>query len=201
MAALIRSDFTATVTWLGRVPDREASLRASPAEEVAVALDGIEGESHGGTARPSCSRFTMLHPKGTEVRNSRQVTFLSVEELAVVAARLGLDDLDPALLGAQVVVRGIPDLSHLPPGARLQSAAGTTFGIDLQNGPCHLVSREIEIDAPGHGKGFRTEARGLRGVTGWVERAGRLAVGDELALFVPTQRAWAAQDSAAIAAQ
>lgn len=194
MAALIKSRQAGRIVWLGVVPDRDASLRAERLDQVRAELDGFEGEAHGGATRPSCSRFTMLHPKGTRVRNSRQLSILSAAELEVVAARLGLDRLDPELLGAQVVIEGIADLSHLPPGSRLQSGAGTTLCIDLQNGPCHLVAHEIEIDAPGHGKAFSAEARGLRGVTAWVERAGPLAVGDEMALFVPTQRTWAPEE-------
>lgn len=191
MPALTRADVTGTVAWLGRVPDRAATLRAEPVTEVFAAFAGFEGEAHGGLTRPACSRFSMLHPRGTEIRNSRQLSILSVEELAEVAAALGLDALDPALIGSSLVLEGIPDLSHLPPSSRLQSPAGTTLAIDLENGPCQLAAREIETDAPGCGKGFVPAARGRRGVTAWVEREGPLKLGDALALFVPTQRAWA----------
>ncbi len=190
MPALVRSDHSGTISWLGRVPDRDASLRAETLDRVQAAMDGFEGEAHGGATRPSCSRFTMLHPRGTEIRNSRQISILSAEELAVIAEKIGLDNLDPALLGTSMVIAGIPDLTHLPPGSRLQTTSGTTLTVDLENGPCHWPGKEIEAEAPGHGKAFKTAAEGLRGVTAWVERPGPLAVGDEIALFIPTQRAW-----------
>lgn len=191
MPALEISDFTATISWLGRVPDREASLRSEPLDRVQAGLEGFEGEAHGGLTRAACSRFSMLYPKGTVVRNTRQLSILSAEELAVIAGKIGLQALDPGLLGASMVVAGVPDFSHLPVGSRLKSATGTVIAIDLENGPCQYPAMEIEAEAPGHGKAFKAAAEGLRGVTAWVERAGPLAVGEALEVYVPTQPAWA----------
>ena len=93
-------------------------------------------------------------------------------------------------VGATLVVIGIPDLSHLPPSARLQGEGGATIVVDMQNRPCNLPAREIEAEAPGHGKAFKSAAKGRRGVTAWVERPGVLTLGDRLRLHVPDQRAW-----------
>ncbi|MEM6696536.1 MAG: MOSC domain-containing protein [Pseudomonadota bacterium] len=199
MPALRKTPFTAEVTWLGCVPDRGASLRAQPTEAVDATLSGFTGEAHSGTARAACSRFTMLYPKGTEVRNTRQITILSEEELAAIAAELELERLDPALLGASMVVRGVPDFSHLTVGTRLLSPKKTVITIDLENGPCNLPGREIEAESPGHGRGFPVAAQGKRGVTAWVERAGQVAVGDAFAVFVPSQPAWQPEAIAAAA--
>lgn len=193
MPALIRADFTAHVTWLGRVPDRDASLRAQPFMETVARMTGLDGEAHGGLTRPSCLRFTMLHPQGTEIRNTRQLSIISAEELADIAAELDLETLDPALIGASMVVTGIPDFTHVPPSSRLQTPSGATLTVDLENGPCNWPGLEIEAEAPGHGKGFKAAARNRRGLTAWVERPGPIAVGDEIALFVPTQAAWQPQ--------
>ncbi|MDF0599849.1 MOSC domain-containing protein [Psychromarinibacter sp. C21-152] len=190
MPALVRTDHSARITWLGRVKDRDDSLLADPVERIEAMFDGFAGECHGGATRPACSRFTMLHPKGTEIRNTRQISILSAEELAEIAAAIGLETLDPALLGASMVVEGIPDFSHVPPGARLQAPSGATLTVDLENGPCQFPAKEIERVHPGHGKGFKPAAESRRGVTAWVERPGALAVGDTLGLFVPTQPAW-----------
>lgn len=143
MPCLIDSGQTGTITWLGRVPDREASLRAEPMVSVAATLEGLQGEAHGGLTRPSCVRVTMLHEKGTEIRNTRQLSILSVEENAAIAAEMGLDTLDPVWLGASMVIAGIPDFSHIPPGSRLQTGAGTTLVVDLENGPCNWPGKEI----------------------------------------------------------
>ncbi|WP_172292479.1 MOSC domain-containing protein [Pseudoruegeria sp. HB172150] len=191
MAALVRSDFTAKISWLGRVPDRDASLRAEALQEVMATLDGFEGEAHGGATRPCCSRFSMLHPRDTPIRNARQLSILSAEELAGIAAEIGLDSLDPVLLGASMVVEGIPDFSHIPPSSRLQLPSGATLTVDLENGPCIFPAQEIEKVHPGHGKGFKPAAENRRGLTAWVEREGMVKVGDEVALFIPTQPIWA----------
>ncbi len=188
--ALIATDHHARIVWLGRVPDRGASLRATPDDALTLGWGGAEGEAHGGLTRPSCSRVAGMHPKGTEIANVRQLTILSAEELDAIAAGMSSSALDPALLGATMVVEGIADLTHLPPSSRLQGPDGTTLVVDMANRPCHLPAREIERDAPGAGAAFKGAARGRRGVTAWVERPGRLALGDELRLFVPDQPAW-----------
>ena len=66
-----------------------------------------------------------------------------------------------------------------------------TVTVDMLNHPCHLPAPVIEAEVPGAGRAFKRAAEGRRGVTAWVEREGRLAVGDALRLFIPGQRAWA----------
>lgn len=190
MPALIPTTFVGRVVWLGRVPDRDASLRSEPLVEAALRLDGMEGEAHGGLTRPSCSRVARLHPRNTEIRNTRQLAVVSAEEMAETAAAMGLAAFDPAWSGASLVVEGLPDLSHLPPSSRLQAPDGATLVVDMANRPCHLPAAVIDEDAPGHGRAFKTAAKDRRGVTAWVEREGRLRLGDALRLFVPDQRAW-----------
>jgi hypothetical protein len=191
MATLTRSSFAGRVRWLGRVGDRAAALPSADVVSLRLTLAGPVGEAHAGLTRPSCSRVTMLHPKGTEIRNVRQLTIVSAEELAAISAAMGLPTLDPRLLGASMVVEGIPDLTHLPPSARLQGPDGATLVVDTENLPCTLVSREIESVHPGYGTAWKPAAMGRRGVTAWVEREGTVEVGQPLALFVPVQRAWA----------
>jgi hypothetical protein len=191
MPALKPTDHVGTITWLGCVPDRDADLASIPREAMALRFSGPEGEAHGGLTRPSCSRVIALHPRGTEIRNARQLCVMSAEELAEIASALALDAFDPAWAGASLVLEGIPDLTHLPPSSRLQGPDGATLVVDMENRPCHLPAPVIERDAPGHGKAFKTAARGRRGVTAWVEREGRLTLGDAMRLFVPDQRAWA----------
>jgi len=191
MPALKPTDFTAKITWLGRVADRESSLMAEPLEEMELSFAGLAGEAHGGLTRPSCSRVVAQHPRGTEIRNSRQISILSAEELAGIAAEMGVEQLDPAWLGASVVVEGIPDVTHLPPSSRLQGPDGVTLVIDMENRPCNLPARVIEQHLPGTGRGFKAAAKGRRGVTAWVERPGVLRPGDVLRLHIPDQPAWA----------
>ncbi|MCV6591619.1 MAG: sulfurase, partial [Silicimonas sp.] len=114
----------------------------------------------------------------------------SAEELARIADTLDLDEIDPAWLGATIVLDGIPDFSHVPPSARLQAASGTTLVVDMQNRPCQFPAASIEAVHPGQGKGFIKAAKGLRGVTAWVEREGELTLGEEMRLHIPDQRGW-----------
>lgn len=191
MATMSRSPHVGRITWAGTVPDRDAALPSVASGRLTLTFAGPQGEAHGGETRPSCSRVTMLYPRGTPIRNVRQLTVVSAEELAAIAADMGLPSLDPRLLGATLVVEGIPDLTHLPPSSRLQGPDGATLVVDMENLPCTLVSREIEAVHPGFGKAWKPAAGGRRGVTAWVEREGTLGMGDSLALFLPVQRAWA----------
>ncbi|XDA97469.1 MOSC domain-containing protein [Sulfitobacter sp. LCG007] len=191
MPALKPTDFTGTVTWIGRVADSATTLRAEPLEEAMLEFAGIAGECHGGLTRPACSRVKAQYPRDTEIRNVRQLSVLSEEELAMIAQGMGLDRLDPALVGASIVIEGIPDFSHVPPSSRLQFSSGAAITVDMQNRPCVLPGREIEKDSPGYGSAFKRAAKGLRGVTAWVEREGPVATGDTVRLHVPDQRVWA----------
>ncbi|OWU71277.1 sulfurase [Roseovarius sp. 22II1-1F6A] len=191
MPALIPTDIVGRITWLGYVPDRDAALSSIPVKEIHASFAGLEGEAHGGLTRPSCSRVTSQHPRGTEIRNVRQLAVLSQEELDAIAGELDLERLDPALTGASLVIEGIPDFTHVPPSSRLQAASGTTLVVDMENQPCQLPAREIEMHLPGHGRGFKAAAADRRGITAWVEREGMLRVGEEIRLHVPAQRAWA----------
>ncbi len=190
MPALIKTEFSGKIVWLGRVPDREAALRSQPMEVTQATFAGLDGEDHGGLTRASCSRVVTQYPKGTEIRNTRQICIVSAEEMAEVAAAIGVEAFNPEWCGAGVVIEGIPDFTHIPPSSRLQSESGATLTVDMENQPCHLPAPVIDTDAPGHGKGFKAAAKDKRGVTAWVEREGVLKLGDTVTLHVPAQRGW-----------
>ena len=196
MPALKPTKFRATVTYLGYVPDRGASLRSQPLEQAMLTWAGIAGEAHGGTTRPSCSRVKSQHPRDTEIRNVRQLSILSAEELAQVAAHMGVDQFQPDWVGASMIIEGIPDFTYVPPSSRLQAPSGATLVIDMENRPCVLPAPVIEADAPGAGKLFKPAAEGKRGVTAWVEREGLIQVGDTLVLHIPDQPVWPHLDAA-----
>ena len=122
---------------------------------------------------------------------SAQLSILSAEEMAEVAAEMGLEAMDYAWVGASLVLEGIPDLTHLPPSSRLQGPDGVTLVVDMENLPCQEPAVTIEKARPGQGKTFKRAAEGKRGVTAWVEREGTLRLGDEIRLHIPAQRPWA----------
>jgi len=184
------TEFAARIVWLGANPDREEGLPSRPLAQMALGFAGYAGETHAGLTRPSCSRVVSQHPKGTEIRNVRQLTILSAEDLAAIARIMGVDRLDPALTGASLVIEGIPDFTRVPPSSRLQGADGVTLVVDMENRPCHLPAKPINAEGPGNGKAFKQAAKGRRGVTAWVEREGVLSVGDALRLHIPDQPVW-----------
>jgi hypothetical protein len=190
MPALKKTGVTGRIVWLGLVMDRAAALPSAPVDRVVARFSGPEGEAHGGLTRPSCSRILAQYPRGTEIRNTRQFSVLSAEELAEIAERMGIARLDPAFVGASMVIAGIPDFTHLPPSSRLQGAGGATLVVDMENRPCQLPAPFIEAAHPGRGAAFKSAANGRRGVTAWVEREGAFHLGEAVTLHIPDQRAW-----------
>jgi hypothetical protein len=191
MPALRATGLSATIIWLGLVADRDRMLESTPRDHLTLRFSGPEDEAHAGLTRPSCSRVTGLYKRGTPIRNTRQLAILSAEEMDQIAARMGLADLSPDLLGATMVLRGLPDFSHVPPGSRLLAASGACVTVDMENRPCTLPARPIEERHPGFGARFKAAAKGRRGVTVWVEAEGIVHCGDTLRLFVPDQPPWA----------
>ncbi len=191
MPALKPTAFIGTITWLGRVADRTAALESAPLLELMARFAGPEVEAHGGLTRLSCSRVLGQYKRNTEIRNTRQFSVLGAEDLADIAVRMGLTALDPALVGAGMVIAGIPDFSRIPPSSRLQSETGATLVVDMENRPCTLPARPIETRHPGFGKAFKPAAQGRRGITAWVEAEGLLRVGDKIRLHIPDQPVWA----------
>ena len=191
MPALIRTEYVGTIVWLGIVRDRKAQLEAEPVKGIEALFSGPKGEAHGGLTRPSCSRVLAQYPRGTTIRNTRQFSILSSEELDQIGRDMGLDKaLDASLVGATMVISGIPDFTHLPPSSRLQAESGATLVVDMENRPCTLPARPIENHHSGFGAKFKAAAFGRRGVTAWVEREGLLELGQKVSLHIPDQRAW-----------
>ena len=191
MPALKESGHAARVIWLGRVKDRDAGLESEGLGELTLGFEGPPGEAHGGLTRPACSRVKALYPAGRLIRNTRQLSVVSAEELAQIAEAMGLEHLDPGLIGATMVLEGVPDLTHLPPSSRLLAESGASLVVDMENRPCTLPARPIETRHSGFGARFKRAAQGRRGITAWVEAEGHIALGDRLRLFIPDQPAWA----------
>lgn len=191
MPSLLKTELKGTIVWLGVVADSEKTLRAEKVQKLNLLFTGQQGECHAGLTRPSCSRVLDQFPRGTTIANVRQLSIIAEEELDQIAADICVNKIDPAWLGASIVVRGIPDFSHIPPSSRLQKEyGGTTLCVDMENRPCIGPGEIIEEDSPGHGKAFKAAAEGRRGVTAWVECPGELTVGDTLTVHIPDQRAW-----------
>lgn len=164
-----------------------AYLLSSPVAAVRATLEGLEGDRHAGTTRRADGR-TPFYPRGIEIRNSRQVSLVSEEELAELADALGIPLIEPSWLGANLVTRAIPHLSRVPPGTRLFFPAEATLVIADENHPCVFPGKAIQqhyADVPRAGARFVQAAQHRRGVVAWVERAGTINTGDRVRIALP----------------
>ncbi len=191
MPMLTPTDHHATITWLGVLLDRAVTLRSEPRDRLDLGFAGPPEECHAGLTRPSCSRVKLQYERGTEIANARQLSLLSEEELASVAADMGIPRIAPEWTGANVILSGIPDFSSIPPSSRLIFESGASVAVDMANGPCRFVAEEIEKEYPGRGRPFPTVALDRRGVTARVERPGALEIGMRVRLHIPVQKPWA----------
>ncbi len=167
---------------------RKDDLESTALDSVTVTYEGFEGEDHGGLTRPSCSRVKLQYKRGTEIRNARQISILSREELDGIASDMGLDTIKPEWVGANLVFEGIPDLTQLPPGSRLIFEGGTSLVVDMENAPCRYTAAQIGIHRPEKSTAFTKYATGRRGVTAWVEKNGIIALNETARLHIPPQR-------------
>lgn len=190
MPALVSTDFVGIVTYLGFVADREKALASQEINSIEALFSGYSKEAHGGLTRPSDSRVLTQYLRDTEIRNTRQFSVVSSEELALIAGEMGIAELDPRWVGASIVIEGIPDFTLIPPSSRLQFKSGATLTVDMENKPCVLPGPVIEKSLPGFGKLFKPAAKQRRGITAWVEREGKISLGDEVRLHIPEQPAW-----------
>jgi hypothetical protein len=188
---LTKLPFQGTVDLLLASPDRNKGLEKIALTEAHLQFSGMEGDCHGGLTRPSDSRMLKQYKRGTTVRNSRQLSILSLEELAEVAERMGIPAVKPEWVGANLVVRGIPDLTLLPPSSRLQFPSGAMVVIDAENHPCRYPADIIARHHPEARMGFVKAAMHKRGLVGWVEAEGMIRTGDAITIWIPPQRIYA----------
>jgi hypothetical protein len=170
---------------INTTPDEDLSSNRIPSVEVTYA--GFVGESHSGLVRASCVRVRGQYKEGTKIRNTRQISIVSVEELSLIADAMGIDSLEPEWVGANLLVSGIPEFSKIPPSTRMIFASGASLVVDLENSPCKYPGEIIERHHPGKGELFPKAAYGLRGVTAWVEREGNITTGEAIKVHIPPQ--------------
>ncbi|MBI4920235.1 MAG: molybdenum cofactor sulfurase [Devosia nanyangense] len=173
-----------------RAPD---TFVTTPVEVLSLTYAGIPGDVHSGLYRQSGAREPW-YPRGTPMRNERQLSILSAEELAEVATTLAIPVLEPEWIGGNLLLTGIPQLSLLPPRSILMFPSGAAIRIDGDNGPCRHSGRSIAEHVPGRPDlelGFVQAARHKRGLVGWVEREGEVRAGDVVRIRVWEQKLYA----------
>ncbi len=175
-------------------PDRNSGLEKVARTRLEITLDGVVGDCHSGRTRPSDSRTLTQYKRGIDIFNSRQFSIASVEDLADVATRMDIPEVKPEWIGANLLIKDIPDFTLLPPGSRLMFSSGATVIVDLENHPCKYPAEVIERHHPGKGLSVPKLAMKKRGVVAFTEHGGEIAVGDTIRIFLPTQEAWPHRD-------
>ena len=164
------------------------SIQSTRLQQVEVTFEGFTGEKHSGFTRPADSR-TPYYTRGTPIRNTRQVSILSAEEMQQAAANLGVAEIRPEWIGANLLLSGIPRLSKLPPNTRLVFESGAVLSITAENHPCKLAGRTIaaQLGRLELGELYPKAAAGLRGVVAVVELPGLIRIGDTVTVEIPRQ--------------
>lgn len=162
---------------------------SAPVEALDVTFEGIVGDVHAGATRKSGGREPW-YKRGTEMRNERQLSLLAPDELAAAAEALGIPEIRPEWIGGNLLVEGIANLTHLPARTLLFFDGGVTVKIDGDNAPCRLAGRSIASHFEGRGDiemGFPKAAKNRRGLVGWIEKPGRIRVGEAFEARLPEQ--------------
>lgn len=172
-----------TLTWVGWSPSTDFVTTA--ADRLDLTYEGIPGDLHAGLYRSSGAREPW-YPRGTPMRNERQLSILSDEELAEVAGAMGIAALHPSWIGGNLVLSGVASLSMLPPRSILMFPSGAAIRIDGDNGPCRSSGRSIAAatGVGSHEFDFVKVAKHKRGLVGWVEREGAVSSGDSVKIRV-----------------
>lgn len=163
----------------------------APVASAVFTFDGIEGDHHAGPTRKAGGREPW-YPRGTVMRNERQVSLLAFDELAATANEMGLAEIKPEWIGGNILIGGIANLSMLPPRTLLFFEGGVTIKIDGQNAPCRLSGRSIGMNAGANdiervALSFRDAAKRRRGLVGWVEKPGVIVTGAKVTARLPEQ--------------
>lgn len=159
-----------------------AELPSSAVEQVEVKWEGLVGDKHFGLTMKAGSS-QKPYAKGEEVRNVRQVSIVSAEELRQVATALEVPNVEPAWVGANLMLSGIPDLTKLPSGTRLYFENGVGIVIEGENMPCTTAGGSLQDqfpDRPDITTAFPKKAIGKRGLVAWVEKPGLIRKGESV---------------------
>lgn len=188
MALLTKLKFTGQITQLLLRASRDTGFEKSATNDMTLTFDGPLGDCHTGAIRKSDSRTLVLYKRDIDIRNVRQLTIVSEEELSDISVSLGVPDIKAEWTGANMVTKGIPDLTLLPPSTRLQFSSGATVVVDMENLPCSQIAEVVARHYPEARLQLVKAATNKRGVTAWVEREGKIRVGDTISVVIPPQR-------------
>lgn len=163
---------------------KSRAVPKQPAMLLEVNLLGIVGDRHAGELKKADGRDRGIE-RGTLIRNWRQWSAVSVEEVNEIAERLQVTNLDPVLFGPNLVISGIADFTQIPVGSMLSFPEATLF-VERENDPCTKAGKVI---AGAHKRisehAFVKAAWHKRGLVGIVKDAGIIRLNDPVVLVLP----------------
>ncbi|MGE5700977.1 MAG: MOSC domain-containing protein [Clostridia bacterium] len=166
------------------IADTPSSFITRSVPNITIELGGIPGDRHYGVLRPADSRQS-IYPRGTMIANRRQLSIVSTEDLQQIAENMGIPEIRPEWLGANILLSGYPALTSLPQGARLLFPDGTGLISERENLPCigpgNIIARMY--NQPKLAPQFVKVAHKLRGIVCSVEREGTIFEGDSVQIF------------------
>ncbi|MEN9604379.1 MAG: putative metal-sulfur cluster biosynthesis protein YuaD [Candidatus Parcubacteria bacterium] len=196
---------TGKVEWVGLTPPLGNSA-AIPRKRIDVFQgQGVQYDKHWGTrtldVRDEVAQAFGLK-KGLECFNMRQWSAVSAEEVALIAADMGIPDIESGDLGENLIVSGIPNFTLLPPGTLIffkdarKDTRTTILCVYAENQPCYIPAQIIQAKnkgVPGLVGTFDSHARNRRGLVGWTMCSGIIKPNDTVIAYVPAQRPYLAQ--------
>jgi hypothetical protein len=154
-----------------------------------LGFGGIAGDRHEGHTRRSGGREPW-YPRGTEMRNERQLSLLSPDDLKEIASGLDVTEVRADWMGGNILLSDFPQFTLLPPRTYLFFEGGVTIRIDGLNVPCRSSGRSIASHYPERENldlAFVRVAKRLRGLVGFVEKPGVIKVGEVVEARIPEQ--------------
>lgn len=155
-------------------------IPSRPVDELQVAWEGLVGDKHFGLTMKA-NNSQKPYPKGEEIRNVRQISIVSEEELKQIAEAMDLPNVEPEWVGANLMVSGIPNLTKLPSGSRFYFENGVGIVVEGENAPCVTAGGSLQDqypDRPDITTAFPKKAIGKRGIVAWVEKPGTIRKGE-----------------------
>ena len=163
----------------------------APVSSLNISFEGIVADHHAGLTRKAGGREPW-YKRGTVIRNERQISLVALDELQAAAAEMGLAEIKPEWMGANIAIGGLANFSMLPAGTLLFFEGGVTLKIDGQNAPCRSSGRAIAAgaganDVDATALAFIKAAKRRRGLVAWVEKPGVIEDGAKVTARLPEQ--------------
>ena len=160
-------------------------------DKLLLAPDGIIGDRHRSEYKFAGAQERHIVPKGSYVKNMRQITIVSVEELHAIAESLGIKFIAASELSANILIEGIEDLTHLSTNYYMCFRGGRGSEINAvlrlmgENLPCIVAGGNVQEANQGQDvkSRFVKAAFGKRGQVAIIYSPGIIRPGDTVELI------------------